>query len=70
MFSYSKQVDLWTNNSNDSRQRMVLRPVSGHRIEQDVAHMNLIGIEVKTPDRTVVLDEENDVGNWSARNRH
>lgn len=47
---------------------VILRPVSGHRIEQDVAHMNLIGI--KAPDRTVVLDEENDVGNRSARNRH
>ena len=49
---------------------MVLRPVSGHRIKQDVSHMNLIGFKVKTPDRTVVLDEENDVGNRPARDRH
>ena len=32
--------------------------------------MNLIGFKVKTPDRTVVLDEENDVGNRPARDRH
>ena len=49
---------------------MILRPVSGHGIEQDVSHMNLIGFKVKTPDRTVVLDEENDVGNRPARDRH
>lgn len=70
MFSYSKQVDLWTNNSNDSRQRMVLRPISSHGIEQDVPHMNLVGIKVKSPDGPVVLDEENDVGNRPARDRH
>lgn len=70
MFSYSKQVDLWTNNSNDSRQRMVLRPISSHGIEQDVPHMNLVGIKVKSPDDPVVLDEENDVGNRPARDRH
>ena len=42
---------------------MVLRPVSGHCIEQDIAHMNLIGIKVKSPDRPVVLNEESDVRN-------
>ena len=49
---------------------MVLRPVSGHSIEQDVPHMNLVGIKIKSPDRPVVLDEENDVGNRPARDRH
>lgn len=63
MFCWRQQNIL---NGHQCRQRMVLRPVSGCGIEQDVAHMNLIGIEVKTPDRTVVLDEENDVGNRSA----
>ena len=49
---------------------MVLRPVSGYGIEQDVSHMNLVGIKVKSPDRPVVLDEEDDVVNWPARDRH
>ena len=49
---------------------MVLRPVSSHRVEQDVSHVNLVGIKVKSPDGPVVLDEENDVGNRPARDRH
>lgn len=49
---------------------MVLRPVSGHRIEQDVAHMNLIGIEVKAPDTPVVLDEECNIADLPGRDRH
>lgn len=49
---------------------MVLRPVSGYGIEQDVPHMDLVGIKVKSPDRPVVLDEENDVRNRPCRNRH
>lgn len=32
--------------------------------------MNLIGIEVKTPDGTIVLDEESDVADWPGRDRH
>lgn len=49
---------------------MVLRPVSSHRVEQDVSHVNLVGIKVKSPDGPVVLDEGNDVGNRPARDRH
>lgn len=49
---------------------MVLRPISSHGIEQDVPHMNLVGIKVKSPDGPVVLYEENDVGNRPARDRH
>ena len=49
---------------------MVLRPVSGHRIEQDVAHMNLIGIEVKAPDTPVVLNEESNIADLPGRDRH
>lgn len=49
---------------------MVLRPVSSHRVEQDVSHVNLVGIKVKSPDGPVVPDEENDVGNRPARDRH
>lgn len=49
---------------------MVLRPVSGYGIEQDVPHMDLVGIKVKSPDRPVVLDEENDIRNRPCRNRH
>ena len=49
---------------------MVLRPVSGYGIEQDVPHMDLVGIKVKSPDRPVVLDEENDVRNRPCRSRH
>lgn len=49
---------------------MILRPVSGHRIEQDVAHMNLIGIEVKAPDTPVVLNEESNIADLPGRDRH
>ena len=49
---------------------MVLRPVTGRRVEQDVPHMNLVGFKVKSPDRPVILDEENDVRNRPCRNRH
>ena len=37
---------------------MVLRPVSSHGIEQDVPYMNMVGINVKSPDRPVVLDSD------------
>ena len=40
---------------------MVLRPVSGDGIEQDVPHMELVRIQRKTPDGFIVLDQEGDV---------
>ena len=40
---------------------MVLRPVSGDGIEQDVPHMELVGIQRKIPDGFIVLDQEGDV---------
>lgn len=40
---------------------MVLRPVSGDGIEQDVPHMELVRIQRKIPDGFIVLDQEGDV---------
>ena len=40
---------------------MVLRPVSGDGVEQDVPHMELVGIQRKIPDGFIVLDQEGDV---------
>ena len=40
---------------------MVLRAVSGLCVEQDVPHMELVGIQRKTPDGFIVLDQERDV---------
>ena len=40
---------------------MVLRPVSGDGVEQNVPHMELVGIQCKTPDGFIVLDQEGEV---------
>ena len=40
---------------------MILRPVSGDGIEQDVPHMELVGFQRKTPDGFIVLNQEGDV---------
>lgn len=40
---------------------MVLRPVSGVGVEQDVPHMELVRIQRKIPDGFIVLDQEGDI---------
>lgn len=47
---------------------MVLRAVSGHRVEQDVPHMELVGIQRKIPDGFIVLDQEGDVADNAGGN--
>ena len=48
---------------------MVLRAVSGDGVEQDVPHMELVGIQRKTPDGFIVLDQERDVTDDAGGNR-
>ena len=48
---------------------MVLRPVSGDSVKQDVPHMELVGIQRKTPDGFIVLDQERDVTDDAGGNR-
>ena len=40
---------------------MILRPIPGCGIYQYVPHMKLVGIQRKTPDRFIVLDQEGEV---------
>ena len=47
---------------------MVLRPVSGDGIEQNVPHMELVGIQRKIPDGFIVLDQEGDVADDAGGN--
>lgn len=47
---------------------MILRPVSGDGIEQDVPHMEQVGFQRKTPDGFIVLDQERDVADDTGGN--
>ena len=47
---------------------MVLRAVSGLCVEQDVPHMELVGIQRKIPDGFIVLDQEGDVADDAGGN--
>ena len=47
---------------------MVLRAVSGDSVEQDVPHMELVGIQRKTPGGFIVLDQEGDVADDAGGN--
>lgn len=47
---------------------MVLRPVSCDGVEQDVPHMELVGIQRKAPEGFIVLDQEGDVADDAGGN--
>src|SRR5574344_111361 len=47
---------------------MILRSVSGDGVEQDVPHMELVGIQRKIPDGYIVLDQEGDVADDAGGN--
>ncbi len=48
---------------------MILRPVAGHGVDEDVAHVELVGVERQVPDALVVLDGDGDSRYSSGRDR-